>query len=272
MRYAIHALLAFAMLLAISVALTACSWFAPAAPSSSSATRSTPATIATSPPTADVDIPRDETPAQAAKRLFEDSYDTAMMVLGNSQLLKGAAPGSPVAVSRDYRGDEPALARWVLANRSFVSNHMFSAMRSIAMSTSAYVVPVVSSGRVIGQFDLHRDQDGYWATDGIQPDPLPGGELLDLQNATSALHRSLGNEAKVRVAVFLPSGLMFAVGDAKGREAAVLLEPVSGPGVTGFDKPQPKQNAVLTPSELKTLLAPPPPSPALKRYPLGTID
>lgn len=59
----------------------------------------------------------------------------------------------------------------------------------------------------------------------------------------------------MRTAIFLPSGLVFAVGRNGEREAAVYLIFVNdGPGLGGFDNYLPETGTLFTPTELGVLL------------------
>jgi hypothetical protein len=57
--------------------------------------------------------------------------------------------------------------------------------------------------------------------------------------------------------VFVPSGLVFAVGDNQGHEAALMIGSTpQGPGIGTIDLAKmPPVGTVFTPSELKSLLA-----------------
>jgi hypothetical protein len=196
---------------------------------------------------------------QAAKRLFPEVYGG--LIDGGTEhpaVVRGAQVGHPVPLSQDYGMTRPVLAQWVLPDdlRS-VSKDMFVLMRPTAMRHDAFVVPIVSGGKAVAEFDMDLDQAGHWQVRGYITDPLPGGQVHDLEAATSKLKSVLGPDARVRPVVFLPSGLEFAVGEGRGKQAAVYLTFVNhGQGVTSFDKYLPETGALYTPAELKALLTP----------------
>jgi len=138
-----------------------------------------------------------------------------------------------VPVSQDYTG-RPALARWVLPDEAnAIKGNMFDAMWPAAMAKDSFLVPMIKNGRAVADFWVSLDGDGRWTSGLGSGSNLPGGDVYDLERATLMLEKELGPGTRVRPVVFLPSGFAFAVGDNRGREAAVFLywERV-GPGVT----------------------------------------
>jgi hypothetical protein len=135
---------------------------------------------------------------------------------------------------------------------------MFAAMRPSAMAKDIFFVPFVKHGRAIGQFDVELQGDSWAYGRSLTSSPRTG-QLYMLQTATDKLKRLLGEGTTVRPAVFLPSGLAFAVGDNQGREAAVMIGYSDrGKGVDGYawGKLVPARGTLFTPAGLKTLLAP----------------
>jgi len=167
-----------------------------------------------------------ETPAHAARRLFRQtfrdrpSYPASLAIVGSS-------PGPPVPVSQDYP-DAP-LTQWVLPNdATAVKGNMFGAMWPTAMKQESFLVPMVKDGRVVGEFSVTLGDDGRWEAGAPEL-----GSLFYSEQRTSLLEQKLGPGTEVRIVVFLPSGFAFAVGDNRGREAAVFLgEQDYGPGIT----------------------------------------
>lgn len=247
----VRILCALAALLLAATSASACRRPAPAprAPASS-------ATSQTATPTSEPAVaPSDETAEQAAGRIFADLYETALALAQNPADLQGAKPGRPVAISRDYSAGGPVLAQWVLPSETkAISRNMFAEMRPSPMSKTTLLVPVIKGGRTITEFEIRRDDTGAWDVVGDLAQPFPSGAMRDLEAAAAKLRRALGPGTRVRPAVFLPSGLVFAVGDNASHEAVVFLLPArQGPGVAGFTTPFPDADQVLYPSQLADL-------------------
>jgi hypothetical protein len=181
-----------------------------------------------------------------------------MRVTERPQVLKGASAGTPWPVARDYSAPGPTVAAWVLSNdASAATSGMFTAMQPTPQRNDYYIVPMVKDGRSVCEFEISRDDRGRWEAVGGLSDPLPGGTVLDAESATRQLREELGTAAEVRFVVFLPSGLIFAVGCNGEREAAVYLTfNNAGPGITTFDKYLPRTGRLFSPDELARLLAP----------------
>jgi hypothetical protein len=161
-----------------------------------------------------------------------------------------------VSVAQDYQ--YPAgIAHWVLPDdATAVSGNMFAAMWPLAMAKDVFLVPFMKKGEVVGQFRVVLQDTGSWAYLDDGTESFRAGQLFELQAATDELRRRLGPQATVRPVVFVPSGLVFAVGDNEGREAAVLLgHSWEGPGIGDFDQAKvPPVGTLLTPAELRSLL------------------
>lgn len=198
-----------------------------------------------------------ETAARAARRLFPEEYALTMEITERPQVLKGATVGVPRAVNRDYHRPGPILASWIMPrDATSAETGMFRAMRPAQMSDSVFIVPMVKKGRSVCEFTIELDA-GRWSGGSGLTDPLPGGEVHDVEKATDELRRSLGKGTEVRLAIFLPSGLVFAVGRNSEREAAVYLTfNNAGPGVGSFDKYLPETGRLFTPAQLAKLLTP----------------
>jgi hypothetical protein len=171
--------------------------------------------------------------------------------------VRDSRAGAPVPVSREYFMSSPLLARWTLTvDNDDVLSNMFTSMRPADMSADRFIVPVMKEGVSASEFDVYLDENGRWTTGATLTDPLPGGQVHDLQVATTQLRRLLGPGAEVRPVLFLPSGLEFAVGSNGDREAAVYLTFVNhGPGVGSYDAYLPRTGTSYTALELKQLLA-----------------
>jgi hypothetical protein len=212
----------------------------------------------TAPPNAGPQIaPNGESPEQAAARLFPAARAQELALGASPQALKGAKSGRPVPVARDYNWDG-RVARWVLPeDQQAVSGNMFAAMWPLAMSKDAFFAPFVKHGKVIGQYyvELHGDS---WAYEPALSSSLHMYQLYALQVADDKLRRELGPQTTVRPVAFVPSGLVFAVGDNGVREAAALLGRTwMGPGIGDVTQTKvPPAGIILTPAELKELLAP----------------
>jgi hypothetical protein len=199
--------------------------------------------------------PDGETPEQAAIRLFPQARAHELELGTLPRELRGARPGEPVPVARDYREGE-SIAQWVLPGGSqAVSDDMFAAMWPIAKTDDFFYVPFVKDGRSIGQFSVFLRGDS-WTYGPPTSSSLHAGPVCDLQTAIDKLRRQLGPQTAVRPVIFAPSGLTFAVGDNQGREAAVLLgHSWMGPGIGNFDQTKvPPVGTLLAPEQLKQLL------------------
>ena len=199
-----------------------------------------------------------ETPEQAAQRLFPGAYETAMKSTQHPDVLRGAVVGAPQQVSRDYYMSWGIIASWTLPNDvNAVTSGMFNAMLQSPMRDDEYIVPMVVGGRSVSEFLMVIDSSGNWTAPSTLIDPLPTGQIYYLEVATSTLKNDLGNEAVIRSVVFLPSGLIFSVGNNNGREAAVYRTFVNhGPGVGSFNKLLPEKGRLFTPDQLRSLLMP----------------
>ena len=259
-------------LLAATLLPSGCWWSKPAA--RQPAPTPTLASQTATPAIPDSGATPNETPEHAARRLFSDLYETALALADHPEMLQGSQAGRPVPVSRDYSSDRPILARWTLSDDAkSVSGDMFAEMRTSAVSKTVMMVPVTKNGRAISEFEMAKGADGLWVASGDLASPLPSGEIYDLESATAKLRKSLGAGTIVRPAVFLPSGLVFAVGDNHGQEAAVFLLPIThGPGIAGFTDSMPNTGAMLSRSQLRELYrkkTQPPPS---TRFVPGQLD
>jgi hypothetical protein len=199
--------------------------------------------------------PDGETPAQAAVRLFPVARAQEVALMGASpQRLKDARPGLPVPIARDYQ-DTGFIARWVLPHdQKAVLGNMFAAMWPIAMVKSGFLVPIFKHGTVVDNYSVGLRGDAWVSGVGI---PQRTAELRTLRAGTAKLKRLLGPQTTVRPVVFVPSGLIFAVGDNQGREAAAFLGNTwMGPGIGFFDGTKmPQVGDVKVPAQLRALLA-----------------
>lgn len=201
-----------------------------------------------------------ESPEEAAVRLFPAAYKSHMESTAYPDILAGATPGSPQPYSREYVHPGPTLASWAVPDAATaVQFGLFDAMKPLAMSDSAYLVPMLKDGRAVDEFDIYTESSGHWATEYGPMDPLPGGQIHALEEATAKLHTELGEGAEVRRAVLLPSGLIMAVGKSGEREAAIYLDFVNdGPGIDGtYSGYLPLPGTLFTPDELAALLTSP---------------
>jgi hypothetical protein len=195
-----------------------------------------------------------ETPEAAAHRLYAEKFDYRRADLTSPETFAGATAGVPRAVVAGYH---PGLvpAPWVLSNdRNSVRTGMFKAMYAGKMSDVLFVVPIMKQGSCVGQFDMGLDDTGHWSEGGILWEP---GFISWADQADETLRGVLGSGTTVRIAVFLPSGLVFAVGNNRDREAAVYLTLFDyGPGLKGFHERLPETGRLYTPAELASLLTP----------------
>jgi hypothetical protein len=193
-----------------------------------------------------------ETVAQAAVRLFAEQAQQALKTGQDRVLFEGSTPGEPRRLTGKDWGDSQLPVPWVLPDdRRSATSGMFGAMRPNQMSDRLFLVSIEKNGRSAGEFYLTLDTTGHWISDRVDLGPA---RIYDIEDATAKLVAILGPGTQVRTAVFLPSGLVFAVGNNGGREAAVYLIFVTfAPGVGGFDGLRPEDGTLLTPSDLAAL-------------------
>ena len=246
----------FALLIVLSLGLL-CAGCVPAARVASPVAASTPAVSA--PATGPASAPGGESPQQAAARLFDEVY-AGLLSPGTTEhpdAVRGARAGAPVPVSKDYFMTSRLLASWTLDARDDDAwSNMFDAMRPSEMSTDSFIVAVMKDGVSASEFDVNLDESGRWQTGSVLNDPLPGGQVYSLQDASKQLVELLGPGTFVRPVLFLPAGLEFAVGRNGDREAAVYLTFVNhGPDVGSFNQYLPEDGTMYTTSELRKLLS-----------------
>lgn len=192
---------------------------------------------------------------EAAVRLFATAYAFHMEHTAYPGVLEGAGVGQAQPATRDYGLPGPILASWIIDYDPLAARSLFEQMRPLEMSEVLYIVPMVKDGRSADEFDLFLDERGEWRTSWGPLDPLPGGSIHNIEEATANLKGDLGQEAEVRVTLFLPTGLVFAVGRQKDREEAVYLSFVTdGIGHTAKDVRLPDVGQVFTSDQLRALL------------------
>jgi len=193
-----------------------------------------------------------ETPQAAVERLWPDMQELMAEVLGD-EAIAGAAPGSPVLASGLYAMSEPLLVQWVLADDAqAVGGDLFAAMCPTPVDDSSFLVSVEGDEGTLAEFLIERDSGGRWQ---IAEMGKGSGQVRALAAATRTLRRALGEDAGIRSALFLPSGLAFAVGSGEAGQAAVYLTFVDhGEGVGSFDRRLPRNGQLFTPEQLETLL------------------
>ena len=198
-----------------------------------------------------------ETPEQAAARLFATAYAFHMGSTAYPRVLEGATVGRAQAAARDYDHPGPIIASWILDYDPEAAGGLFEQMRPLEMTEGYYIVPMIKDGRSVDEFDLFLDDTGEWGTSWGPLDPLPGGLIHDVEEATVVLEWELGQEAQVRVTLFWPTGLVFAVGRQDRREEAVYLTFVNdGPGHTPDNVLLPEDGQLFTPDQLRAFLWP----------------
>lgn len=196
-----------------------------------------------------------ETPEQAAHRVFEVARKDAMAGTFHPEILRVATIGPPQAVSEDYYRPVQVPAPWVLPHDAeSARTGMFKAMVPGRMSDRQYIVPILKDGHSVSYFGLWLDETGRWSGSIDLTDPDAGGITSDIEQATANLRSTLGAATEVRTVMFLPSGLVFAVGSNGTQEAAAYLTDNNyGPGIDGFNKYLPQTGQVFTSTELQEL-------------------
>lgn len=133
---------------------------------------------------------------------------------------------------------------------------LFSSMAPAKQDPFAYVVPILQDGVPVSEFTMYAD-DGRWTLGEWLAEAKPAGFSYGIHQANVRLKQKLGPGVRTRVALLLPSGLVFLVGNNGRQEAAVALSFVNGgPGLKGFDKPLPAVGTMYDPGELRNLLTP----------------
>jgi hypothetical protein len=219
----------------------------------------------TSPNAGPLPAPDGETPETAAWRLFHAAYERYLPYARPRSAFEGATPGPIIPISAEYPDPahpgvvlERPLVSWILPNdHKAVSGDMFEAMWPSAMKTDEFFVPMVKDGRVV--FRLYAMQkNGHWI-DAWQLYSIPPSvfrvEPYEWDTAAVRLREALGPETEVRATVLVPSGLVFAVGNNRGRQAAVSMGWTdSGKGIEGFHGTYPDRGEFFTQEELEELL------------------
>jgi hypothetical protein len=210
----------------------------------------------------DSQIQPKESPAEGAARLFKEEYDSKAARTDPEQQIsiepiRGATCGEPQPMLADWEGPGSLPGSWVLyEDAKAADSGMFRAMQPARVSTQGYFVPAVRDGRIVGEFEMALGEDGRWVN--ANGALYAGGILGFMEKASLELRAALGPDTEVRTAMFLPSGLVFSVGHAHGRELAAFLgfTNIEDNGVEGFDKALPSIGQIFTPQELKDLLTP----------------
>jgi hypothetical protein len=126
-------------------------------------------------------------------------------------------------------------------------------MWPLEMKKWAFTATIVNDKGTLCEYQVRRDGRRWARGDSVMRE----GEVWQLDQALANLRAALGNDATVRVAVFVPSGYVFAVGRSRGRELAALVDYAVGPGVdVAADLEWPESRPVFTPAQLRELLAP----------------
>lgn len=196
------------------------------------------------------DAPDGETPEQAVRRFFPEVLSEELAAWHPEHLFDGARPGKALPISRDY----DSLAQWVLPNDSAaVRGKLFPAMWPLAMKKRTFLATIVNDRETLCEYRVRRDGRRWERCESVMRE----GEVWQLDQALADLRDALGDDATVRVAVFVPSGYVFAVGRSRGQELAALVGYAVGPGVdVEADLEWPESPKVLTPAQLRGLLTP----------------
>jgi hypothetical protein len=184
-------------------------------------------------------MPSTEALFTAARGLLREALE--------SPQAQGAHVATPEpAIPGYWAGSTPVVVPWVVENdRRALRGDLFAAMRRTQDSTSTFIVPVMSHGRLISEFVMQREASGWtWAV------------TIDRsgERTSDTLVQRLGAGTEVRRALFLPSGLVFEVGRNGTRQALRLVTFFNwGAGITGFDGYLP-WDRVLTPQDVQRIL------------------
>ena len=234
----------------VLVLLSGCGSVASSPPESSS---TAPETSGATPVTA-VD---GETIEQAVPRIFAELAESAISQ-GQDLFIfgEGATAGPPVELAEGFiDGQDMIPASWLVPDdcRSTFQG-MFDAMVPAAPSRERFLASIERDGHSVAEFWVALDSQGHWEWRGSALQP---GRVREIEDASALLAKTLGGETEVRIAIFLPSGAICAVGRSGSREAAVWLSAADdGPGVDGFDDYLPQRGTLYQPDELAELLTP----------------
>jgi len=148
-------------------------------------------------------------------------------------------------------------AAWVVTDDLNVApDNLFASMMPALLSRDRYLVPILQDGKPVSEFEMTL-RDGRWEVGRWPAESSPTGHFHTRSLAESQLRETLGPNTQTRVALLLPSGLIFLVGNNGSQEAAVYLGFVDeGPGLTGFHKYLPPVGKLYEPEELGRLLTP----------------
>jgi hypothetical protein len=198
-----------------------------------------------------------ETLQSAANRLFKEAYKATTEATEEPEVVKDATVGKPRALSKDYYIPGRILIGWIAYDDiKTAKTGLFKVMKPARLSDHNFIVPMVKDNHAVCEFDLHINREGNWEY-GTLIGPLPGGKIYDIEQATTRLKKELGQTSKVRVALLLPSGLVFAVGKNESKESAVYLACINGgDGYKGFHKVLPNTGQLCTADQLVELLTP----------------
>jgi hypothetical protein len=199
-------------------------------------------------------VPAPETPQQGARRLF------AELVRDGSEgpYDEHAAAGPPQAALVGYSS---VPAQWIIEDDWRVPDgRLFESMRRGTATTDFYIVPILQDGRAVSEFDMQLD-GGRWDLGACLAEKAPAGFFHDIEDAQTKLHAELGAGTRTRVALLLPSGLFFVVGDNGTREAAVyLIYSHAMPNWGGCRGQLPETGTLFGADELRRILTPSAPS------------
>ena len=131
-------------------------------------------------------------------------------------------------------------------------------MRPAEKRADYYLVPILENGRPVSEFEM-APRSGSWAVVSQLAEHRPAGIFYDIEQGQARLRKELGPRTQTRIALFLPSGLVFIVGHHGSDEATVYLAWEShGPGLIGFKTFFPKVGTLYSPDALRGILSPGP--------------
>jgi hypothetical protein len=196
-----------------------------------------------------------EAPHAGAARLFQEALDGALSGTESPAVLDGARVGDPRPVSRDYGFPGGAPSAWVVEDADAAKTaDLFGSMTPAELRDDFYIVPMVTARGPVCEFDMCLEH-GEWELGSVLCDPLPGGQIHDVEDAQARLREHLGEDVEVRTVVFIPSGLVFVVGRSGSSTAAVYLTFADhGAGVEGIAGELPQTGSLYTIDQLKDLI------------------
>lgn len=202
-----------------------------------------------------------ETPQHAADRILASILRREPDPQMPAPYGPSAVAGRPEPVIDGYYPALIPVDSIVQHDRQIPPGGLFAAMRSAPRSTRYYLVPIIQSGEPVAFFSMQLES-GEWTQGMRSSESSPSGYFHKVKRIERTLQQRLGPRTETRVALLLPSGLIFVVGNNGSEELAAYLGfENAGPGIRGFGKYLPQSGDLYDADQLRGLLDPSGPSP-----------